>query len=79
MTGTRPVGTTVPQTARVKLICLRMGVERLHSFMQKCSLASLSNYKCCAAEQTANHDFIACPMHQAPHEERGLTVLNDET
>ena len=32
-----------------------------------------------AAEQTADHVLIACPIHQTPHVARGLTVLDDET
>ena len=63
----------------VKLNRLRTGVGRFHSSMHKWVLAPSPNCECGASEQTADHVLTACPIHWAPHEARGLTVLDDET
>ena len=78
-TGARPVGMGLPRAAWVKLKRLRTGVGRFHSSMHKWGLALSPNCECGASEQTADHVLIACPIHQAPHGARGLTVLDDET
>ena len=39
-------------------------------------LAPTSNCECGAAEQTAEHIILTCPVHRAPTEIRGLTVLD---
>ena len=70
---------SLPQTAWVKLNRLRAGVGRFHFSIHKWGLASLQNCECGAAEQTADHVLIACPIHQAPHGARVLTAFNDET
>ena len=78
-TGARPVGMGLPRAAWVKLNRLRTGVGEFHSSMHKWDLASSPNCECGASEQTADHVLTACPIHQAPHGARGLTVLDDET
>ena len=78
-TGARPVGMGLPRVAWVKLNCLRTGVGRFHSSMHKWGLAPSPNCECGASEQTADHVLTACPIHQAPHGARGLTVLDNET
>ena len=78
-TGARSVGMGLPRVAWVKLNRLRTGVGRFHSSMQKWGLAPSPNCECGASEQTAAHVLTACPIHRAPHEARGLTVLDDET
>ena len=78
MTKARPVGVSLPQTVWVKLNRLRTGVGRFYSFMRKWGLVPSPNCECCASEQTADHDLIACPKHRAPHETRGLMNLDDE-
>ena len=78
-TGARPVGMGLPRAAWVKLNRLRNGVGRFHSSMHKWGLAPSPNCECGASEQTADHVLTACPIHRAPHEARGLTVLDDET
>ena len=78
-TGARPAGMGLPRVAWVKLNRLRTGVGRFHSFMHKWGLAPSSNRECGASDQTADHVLTACPIHQAPHGARGLTVLDDET
>ena len=75
----RPVGMGLPRAAWVRLNRLRTGVGRFHSSMHKWGLAPLPNCDCSAAKQTADHVLTACPIHQAPHGARGLTVLDDET
>ena len=45
----------------------------------KWGLASSPNCECGASEQTVDHVLIACSIHRAPHEARGLTFLNDES
>ena len=60
-------------------ISIDSGVRRFHSSMHKWSLAPSPNCECGASEQTADHLLTACPIHQAPHGARGLTVLDDET
>ena len=47
--------------------------------MNKWGLAPSPNYECGASEQTADYVLTARPIHRAPHEARGLTILNDET
>ena len=78
-TGARPVGMGLPRAAWVKLNRLRTGVGRFHSFRHKWDLAPSPNCECGASEQTADHVLTVCPIHQAPHGARGLTVLDDET
>ena len=78
-TGARPVGMGLPRAAWVKLNRLWTGVGRFHSSMHKWGLAPSPNCECGASEQTADHVLTACPIHQAPHGARGLTVLNHET
>ena len=75
----RPVGMGLSRAAWVELNRLRTGVGRFHSFMNKWGLAPSPNCECGAAEQTADHVLIACPIHPAPHGARSLTVLDDET
>ena len=78
-TGARPVGMGLPRAAWVRLNRLRTGVGRFHLSMHKWSLAPSPNYECGASEQTADHVLTACPIHRAPNEARGLTILDDET
>ena len=78
-TGTRPVGMGLSRVAWVKLNRLRTGVGRYHSSMHKWGLAPSPNCECGAAEQTADHILIVCPIHRAPHGAQGLTVLGEET
>ena len=78
-TGARPVGMGLSRAVWVKLNRLRTGVGRLYLSMQKWGLAPSLNCECCASEQTADHVLTACPIHQAPHGARGLTVLDDKT
>ena len=78
-TNARPVGMSLPRAAWVKLNRLRTGVGRFHSCMHKWRLTSSPNWECGASEQTADHVLTACPIHQAPHGARGLTVLDDKT
>ena len=68
-----------PRTSRVKLNCLRNGVGRFHSSMYKWSLAPLLKCECGATEQTPDHVISACPIHGAPREVAGLTVLDNDT
>ena len=68
----------LPRAGWVKLNRLRTGVGRFHSSMYKSGLAPSPNCECGASEQTADHVLTACPIHQAPHGARGLTVLDDE-
>ena len=77
-TGDKSVRMGLPRAAWGKLNRLRTGV-RFHSSMHKWGLASSPNCECGASEQTADHVLTACPIHRAPHGERGLTVLDDET
>ena len=77
--NTMPVGMSLPGTARVKLNRLRTGVKRFHSSMHKWDSAPSPNCECSASEQTADHVLITCPIHRAPYEARGLTVLDAET
>ena len=78
-TVARLVGMGLPQAACVKLNRLRTGVGQFHSSMHKWGLAPSPNCECAASEQTADHVLTACPIHQAPHGARGLTILDDET
>ena len=78
-TGARPVGMGLPRAAWVKLNRLQTGVGRFHSSMHKRGLAPSPNCECGTSEQTADHVPTAWPIHRAPHEARGLTVLDEET
>ena len=78
-TSARPVWMGLPRAAWVKLNRLLTGVGRFHSSMHKWGLAPSPNCECGASEQTADHLLTACPIHRAPQETRGLTVLDDET
>ena len=66
-TGSRSVEMGLPRAAWVQLNRLRTGVWGFHSSMHKWGLAPSPNYECGAAEQTADHVVIACPIHRAPH------------
>ena len=50
-TGARPVGMGLPQTAWVKLNCLRTGVGQFHSSMHKWGLVPSPNCKCGASSK----------------------------
>ena len=79
-TGARPIGMGLPRAAWVKLNCLRTwcwAIPFVHAQMR--GLAPSPNFECGASEQTADHVLTACSIHRAPHEARGLTVLDDET
>ena len=78
-TGAKPVVMGLPRVAWVKLNRLRTGVGRFHSSMHKWGFAPSPNCECGASEQTADHVLTACPIHRAPYEAKGLTVLDDET
>ena len=73
--STRAMGMGLPRSSWVRLNRLRAGVGCFQSFMHKWDLASTSNCECGAAEQTAGHIILTCPVHRAPTEIRGLTVL----
>ena len=75
-TSTRPIGMSLPRSSWVRLNRLRDGVGCFQSFMHKWGLATTSNCKCGAAEQTAEHIILTCPVHRTPTEIRGLTVLD---
>ena len=77
-TGARFVGMGLPRAAWVKPNRLRTGVRQFHSSMYKWGLSPSPNCECGAFEQTADHVITACPIHQAPHGARGLTVLSDK-
>ena len=77
-TGARLVGMGLSRAAWVKLNRLWTGVGRFHLSMHKWGLAPSPNGECGASEQTTDHVLTACPIHQAPHGVRGLTVLNDK-
>ena len=78
-TCARPVGMGLPRAAWVKLNRLLTSVGRFYLFMHKWGLAPLPNCERGASEQTADHVLTACLIHRAPHEARGLTVLDNET
>ena len=78
-TGARSVGMDLFRVAWVKLNRLRTGVGRFYSSMHKWGLAPSPYGECGASEQTADHILTAYSIHRAPHEARGLTVLDDET
>ena len=78
LTGARPVGMGLPRVLWVKLNRLWTGVGRFHLSMHKWGLDPSPNCECGASEQTTDHVLTACPIHRAPHEAQGLTVLNDE-
>ena len=77
-TGARPVWMGLPQEAWVKINRLRTGIGRFHSSRHKWVLAPSPNCECGASEQTADHVLTSCPIHQAAHGARGLTVLDDK-
>ena len=61
------------------LVCrYKTDVGRFHSSMHKWGLALSPNCECDASGQTADHVLTGFPIHWAPHEVRGLTVLDDE-
>ena len=78
-TSTRPMGMGLPRSSWVRLNRLRAGVGCFQSFMHKWGLAPTSNCECGAAEQTAEHIILTCPVHRAPTGIRGLTVLDVDT
>ena len=78
-TRTRPMGMGLPRSSWVRINRLRAGVGCLQSFMHKWGLAPTSNCECGAAEQTAEHTILTCPVHRAPTGIRGLTVLDVDT
>ena len=77
--STRPIGMSLTQTAWVKLNHLHTGIGRFGSSMHKWDLTSSVKCVCGASEQTAGHIILTCPIHWAPREIMGLTVLDDET
>ena len=78
-TSIRPMGMGLPRSSWVRLNHLQAGVGCFQSFMHKWGLAPTSNCKCGAAEQTAEHIILTCPIHRAPTGIRGLTVLDVDT
>ena len=78
-TSTRPMGMGLPRSSWVRLNRLRAGVGYFQSSMHKWGLAPTSNCECGAAEQTAEHIILTCPVHRAPTGIRGLTVLDVDT
>ena len=79
MTSTKSVGISLPRTAWVKLNYLGTRVGQFHSFMHRSGLAPSSNCYCGTPEQIADPVLTVCPIHQALHIARALTVLDDET
>ena len=77
--STRPTGMGLLRSSCVRLNRLRAGVGCFQSFMHKWDLAPTSNCECGAAEQTAEHIILTCPVHRAPTGIRGLTVLDVDT
>ena len=78
-TSTRSMGMGLPRSSWVRLNRFRAGVGCFQSFMHKWALAPTSNCECGAAEQTAEHIILTCPVHRAPTGIRGLTVLDVDT
>ena len=78
-TSTRPTGMGLPRSSWVRLNRLRADVGCFQSFMHKWGLAPTLNCKCGAAEQTAEHIILTCPVQRAPTRIRGLTVLDVNT
>ena len=77
--STRPMGMGLPRSSWVRLNHLRAGVGCFQSFMHEWGLAPTLNCACGAAEQTAEHIILTCPIHWAPTGIRGLTVLDVDT
>ena len=77
--STRPMAMGLPRSSWVRLNRLRAGVGCFQSFMHKWGLAPTSNCECGAAEQTAQHIILTCPVHRAPTGIRGLMVLDVNT
>ena len=77
--STRPMGMVLPRSLSVRLHHLRAGVGYFQSFMHKWGLAPTLNCECGAAEQTAEHIILTCPVHRAPTGIRELTVLDVDT
>ena len=77
--STRPMGMGMPRSSWVRLNRLRAGVGCFQSFMHQWGLAPTLNCECGAAEQTAEHIILTCPVHRAPTGIRGLTVLDVDT
>ena len=67
-TSARPVGMGLSRKAWIKLNSLRTDVLRFHLSIHKWSLAPSPNCECGAAEQSADHVLIPCPIHRAPLE-----------
>ena len=47
-----------------------------HSSIYKWDVTFLLNCKFGATEQTADHVILVCPIHWAPREKAGMTVLD---
>ena len=77
--STRPMGMGLPRSSWVRINPLWAGVGCFQSFMHKWGLAPTSNCECGAAEQTAEHNILTCPVHRAPTGIRGLTILDVDT
>ena len=63
--STRPIGMSLTKTAWVKLNCLRTGIGRFDSSMDKWGLAS-AKCKCGTSEQTADQIILTSPIYWAP-------------
>ena len=70
-----PPGWSLPRVAWSRLNRLRTGVGRFGSSMFKWGLASSAACECGAADQTADHVILECPMFRAPKGLRGLKEL----
>ena len=78
--STRPMGMDLLRASWVKLTRLCSGVGHFCSSMLKGGLATSSNWKCGATEQTADDHIISqCSIHLAPEKISGLMVLDDKT
>ena len=78
-TSTRLMGMGLPRSSWVRLNRLQAGIGCFQSFMHKWGLAPTSNCECGAAEQTAEHIILTCPVHRAITGIHGLTVLDVDT
>jgi len=77
--GTQPLGIALPETAWVRLNCLRTGVGRFRSCLRKLGMTLSAACEYGAEEQTVDHVVLHCPIHRPPYGAHGLTVLDDET
>ena len=77
--SSRPLRMSLPRTSWVRLNCLRTGIGRFHSSINKWSLAPSPNCECGATEETADHVISSCLMHHVPKGTRELQVLDDAT